>query len=755
MSDMINVEVDEQEIVNVEIIVDENGAQTAVDAAVAAQAILDEIAALVDDLGEYDQDNIPTLKPIGNFSVLDFAAFANKINSMPGFVVGPKQNMTYLAYVVENVDDHIIPKQYQFVTNGLGKGTYGVGGAITVPASSIRITFVNNPTASEVLATGPQLVNLGEIGATNVWAALDLVNPAVAIQDPAVGLVVINTLVDDAEVNYLFLGAGRDYGVGTDPSNSADFYVLGNEPVPAGSLQDLQSVLTTGKEYTFNDPESAGEVLIQIAKASPGDFVKDLYRITQPGGQVTEREVLPGAAVFKVSVEEEDGDLIKRSRVGAETFTIGEDYVSIAATNVDDVANDENGTLTLMMPVPEKASGGINVNIKVPRKSVSGDYFLATTDELDSAGTQSFNDTLAENPTTNLTAIFSDELSGEVQVGPGFVNIIDPIDPGVSILQTGKALSWVKVIEGIGTVGKMLLRGPGGNTTAQVFQWPDKPAATAGSPDTVAMVSDLSNTQSASEAYTDGVIASLIGTSPTTLDTIQEISDALQDNPDVISEILVSLGKRLRFDINNQGLSSLEKSNALTNLGIVLADLLNRANHTGSQAISTVTGLQAALNSRLRIIVDDVVSRSHTGGTSETIFATFPITAADLKVSSQNLFLASLEKGGGGGALDFRFYIGPNSTNLTSAVQIGRVQFTSGGKNLRSFYRKLDITAAGNIEGFSATTNAASDMLGVVNSDSFSTALAISGGLYIHVTGQLAVGTDVAYLKAIQFLTSK
>ena len=87
------------------------------------------------------------------------------------------------------------------------------------------------------------------------------------------------------------------------------------------------------------------------------------------------------------------------------------------------------------------------------------------------------------------------------------------------------------------------------------------------------------------EAYADGLFDTLVGASPTDLDTIQEISAALQNNPDVIAEIITALGNRLRFDINNQGLSSTEKANALTNLGIVVADLLNRANNivTGKQ----------------------------------------------------------------------------------------------------------------------------------------------------------------------------
>jgi hypothetical protein len=108
------------------------------------------------------------------------------------------------------------------------------------------------------------------------------------------------------------------------------------------------------------------------------------------------------------------------------------------------------------------------------------------------------------------------------------------------------------------------------------------------------------------EAYADGLIATLIGASPTDLDTLQEISAALQNNPNVITNIITALANRLRFDINNQGLSSTEKANALANLGIVIADLQNRANHTGTQAISTITGLQTILDTHYRkVLISD------------------------------------------------------------------------------------------------------------------------------------------------------
>ena len=110
--------------------------------------------------------------------------------------------------------------------------------------------------------------------------------------------------------------------------------------------------------------------------------------------------------------------------------------------------------------------------------------------------------------------------------------------------------------------------------------------------------SDVNTAQTNAEIYADGLIASLKGTSPLTLDTLEEISLALQNNPAVVQEMLTALGNRLRVDIATQGLSTTEKNNALTNLGLVVADLLNRGNHTGTQTISTIEGLIDALNGK-------------------------------------------------------------------------------------------------------------------------------------------------------------
>lgn len=68
--------------------------------------------------------------------------------------------------------------------------------------------------------------------------------------------------------------------------------------------------------------------------------------------------------------------------------------------------------------------------------------------------------------------------------------------------------------------------------------------------------------------YVDTEIANLIDSSPAALNTLNELAAALGDDANFSTTINTALGNRLRIDVNNQGLTTTEKNNAFTNLGI-------------------------------------------------------------------------------------------------------------------------------------------------------------------------------------------
>ena len=72
----------------------------------------------------------------------------------------------------------------------------------------------------------------------------------------------------------------------------------------------------------------------------------------------------------------------------------------------------------------------------------------------------------------------------------------------------------------------------------------------------------------ATETYVNTQISSVINSAPETLNTLSELAQALGSDANFSTSVSTALGNRLRIDINNQGLTAEQKSNALTNIGL-------------------------------------------------------------------------------------------------------------------------------------------------------------------------------------------
>lgn len=81
------------------------------------------------------------------------------------------------------------------------------------------------------------------------------------------------------------------------------------------------------------------------------------------------------------------------------------------------------------------------------------------------------------------------------------------------------------------------------------------------------------STNIATTAYVQTELSQLIDSAPAALDTLNELAAALGDDANFSTTINTALGNRLRIDVNNQGLSATEKTNAQTNmLGVTFAN---------------------------------------------------------------------------------------------------------------------------------------------------------------------------------------
>jgi hypothetical protein len=131
--------------------------------------------------------------------------------------------------------------------------------------------------------------------------------------------------------------------------------------------------------------------------------------------------------------------------------------------------------------------------------------------------------------------------------------------------------------------------------------------ALTGVPTTPTASAGTNTTQIASTAFVQAAVSALVNSSPAALDTLKELADALGNDANFASTITTALANKVD-KVAGKGLSTEDYTSAeKTKLGGVAtgatanstdAQLRDRALHTGSQAISTVTGLQSALDER-------------------------------------------------------------------------------------------------------------------------------------------------------------
>ena len=74
--------------------------------------------------------------------------------------------------------------------------------------------------------------------------------------------------------------------------------------------------------------------------------------------------------------------------------------------------------------------------------------------------------------------------------------------------------------------------------------------------------------QQSVKAYVDAEVAGVVDSAPSALNTLNELAAALGDDANFATTTSTALGNRLRIDTNAQGLTSTQKTNAATNLGL-------------------------------------------------------------------------------------------------------------------------------------------------------------------------------------------
>ena len=183
------------------------------------------------------------------------------------------------------------------------------------------------------------------------------------------------------------------------------------------------------------------------------------------------------------------------------------------------------------------------------------------------------------------------------------------------------------------------------------------------------------------------------------------------------------------------------------------ANLLNRANHTGTQDISTITGLQTFLDGLQRNIIEDITDRSHTGSFSETIVSNQLISANALKTGTILELNSRINRTGTNASANIRYYISPNNNSLTGATQIGFTALTNT-QSLPKFTRQFSINSSSVLRGLGGSVSAISDEVGTTVA-LLNLSLTLSNNYYLITTVQLNNTADTITQECIYLKSSR
>jgi len=365
----------------------------------------------------------------------------------------------------------------------------------------------------------------------------------------------------------------------------------------AGDI-DVNSFVEIGEDGTY--PTNYGAVGFGgrtngYARIFGGLTNKNIYITSGTGGDIKFR--VNGTSTNVLDIES-DGNATFAGRVMADThFQSSDTNATLSATGNGNIYLRPNGYSTTTGQVHIDTSGNA---------TFAGTVKAATTfiaDAVDGTNADPGTDNvrvsgygMIGNRANLYITNSSTSSSANVQIGVGGVHNGSPklvINPGSSIFYTDIKAS-ADSTHDIGTSASRFaniyadtLYGDGSNLTNLPSQ-----------------ISGL-----ATENYVDTAVANVVDTAPEALNTLNELAAALGDDAAFSTTVSTALGNRVRVDTASQGLNSTQKSNARTNIGAgtssfdgVYSSLssiptsFTPAQHT--QAISTITGLQTALDGK-------------------------------------------------------------------------------------------------------------------------------------------------------------
>ncbi len=146
--------------------------------------------------------------------------------------------------------------------------------------------------------------------------------------------------------------------------------------------------------------------------------------------------------------------------------------------------------------------------------------------------------------------------------------------------------------------------------------------------------------------FVDTEIANLVDSSPAALNTLNELAAALGDDANFSTTVNTALGNRLRIDVNNQGLSATQKTNALTNLGITSTpaevNILDGATLSTAE-LNFVDGVTSNIQTQINGLQSQITGGATTITDSDLTASRALVSDSSGKVSASNVTSAEVD----------------------------------------------------------------------------------------------------------------
>ncbi|WP_414705097.1 hypothetical protein [Pseudomonas sp.] len=274
--------------------------------------------------------------------------------------------------------------------------------------------------------------------------------------------------------------------------------------------------------------------------------------------------------------------------------------------------------------------------------------------------------------------------------------------------------------------------------------------ALTGTPTAPTAAAGTNTTQIATTAFVRAAVAALVNSSPAALDTLQELAAALGNDPNFATTMTNALANKVD-KVAGKGLSTNDFTAALlTKLNGIAAgatanatdaQLRARSSHTGEQAISTITGLAAALAAKAPLaspaLTGTPTAPTAAAGTNTTQIATtaFVRAAVAALVNSSPAALDTLQELAAALGNDPNF-----ATTMTNALA-GKLGKTETAAKASSLATPITINGTAVNSGSNVTISAAATAASV---------LAANAGAAVGEVGTYALLMHLSTTAAIQ-----